>query len=130
MKGGVIMQKISKIGISVLTVTMLVLPVFVFAQLGTPTVPIGDPTGDTVDLTDIEGFITSIATFLITIALIIAVIFIIWGGIAYMMAGGDESKAGVAKSRIINGIIGAAVVLAVGVILQTLAGLIARTFFN
>ena len=47
-----------------------------------------------------------------------------------MFVGGDETKSAAAKSRIMNGVIGAAVVLAVGVILQTVAGLIARSFFN
>ena len=71
-----------------------------------------------------------IARFLIVVGVVLAVIFIVWGGIMYMVAGGDETKAEEAKSRIMNGVIGAAVVLAVGVILQTVAGLIARSFFN
>lgn len=113
---------------------MLLLPVLVFAQIGnqgpiaTPTVPVSGGPG--VTLNEVENFIRRIANFLITVSLVIAVIFIVWGGIAYMMAGADETKAASAKSRIWNGIIGALVVLAVGVILQTLAGLVARTFFG
>ena len=48
-----------------------------------------------------------------------------------MMAGDDTAKSGAAKTRIVNGIIGALVVLAVGLILQTLASLVNWTvFFN
>ena len=122
------MIKFSKIIFSVLMLVVLVLPFFVFAQtLPDPTIPVG---GASLNLTEVQNIITTVARFLIVISLIIAVIFIIWGGMAYMMAGGDETKAGAARSRIFNGIIGAAVVLAVGVILQTLSGIIARTFFS
>ena len=49
----------------------------------------------------------------------------------YMMAGDDTAKSGAAKTRIFNGIIGALVVLAVGLILQTLAAVVNfSTFFN
>jgi hypothetical protein len=68
---------------------------------------------------------------MILISVIIAVIFIVWGGMMYMMAGDDAAKSGAAKSRIVNGIIGALVVLAVGLILQTLASIVNWTaFFN
>jgi len=47
------------------------------------------------------------------------------------MAGDDAAKATAAKSRIVNGIIGALVVLAVGLILQTLATVVNwEIFFN
>ena len=46
-----------------------------------------------------------------------------------MAARGNEEQATSAKTTIWNGVIGAAVVLGVGVILQTLAGLITRSFF-
>lgn len=100
-------------------------PVLAFA-LPTPTPPV---TGTGITLVEIQTLITRIAQFLIVVAVIIAVIFIIWGGILYMAARGDETKAETAKTTIYNGIIGAAVVLGVGVILQTLAGIITRTFF-
>lgn len=121
------MNKIQKIGYISMTVLVLLMPVLVLAALPTPTSPVG---GGAVTLTEIRDRITQVAQFLILVGVILAVIFIIWGGITYMFAGGDAEKATVAKDRIKNGIIGAGVVLAVGVILQTLAGLIARTFFN
>ena len=121
------MNKIQKFAYVSLTVTALLMPVLVLAALPTPTPPL---TGSPVTLSEIETRITQVAQFLIIVGVILAVIFIIWGGIAYMFAGGAEEKTTAAKSRIMNGIIGAGVVLAVGVILQTLAGLIARSFFS
>jgi len=64
--------------------------------------------------------IVSIANFMIYIGVAVAVIFIIWGGIAYMMAGGDDTKIETAKKRIITGIIGAAIIIGVGAIIITL----------
>ena len=121
------MNKIKKVGYISMVALVLLMPVLVFAALPTPVPPIS---GGAVTLSEIQDRITQIARFLIVIGVVLAVIFIIWGGIAYMFAGGDETKATAAKDRIKNGIIGAAVVLAVGVILQTVAGLIARSFFN
>ncbi len=121
------MNKLQKIGYVSMTALVLLTPVFAFADLPNPVVPV---TGGALTLAEIQDRITQIARFLIIVGVVLAVIFIIWGGIAYMFAGGDETKSTAAKDRIKNGIIGAAVVLAVGVILQTVAGLIARSFFN
>lgn len=117
------MTNFKKLGKYVIPVTMALLPVLVLAQVATPTYTGG---GQAITLVEIEQLIQRIAGFLIVIGVVIAVIFIIWGGITYMAAS-DTAKA---KTRIFNGIIGAAVVLGVGVILQTIAGLVARTFFR
>lgn len=115
----------AKIGIGT---AMALMPMLVLAQLPVPTSPYA---GQPITLTDIQGIIETVARFLILISVVIAVIFIIWGGIMYMMAGDDATKATAAKTRIVNGIIGALVVLAVGLILQTLASIVNWTqFFN
>ncbi len=121
------MTTFKKIGRVVIPVALVLLPVVAFAALAEPTNVVG---GSAITLNDIQGYIQRIASFLIVVGVILAVIFIIWGGIMYMAAGGDETKSKSAKQRIYNGIIGAAVVLGVGVILQTVAGLVARTFFS
>ncbi|MBX4189920.1 pilin [Candidatus Parcubacteria bacterium] len=97
------------------------------AYVPQPTLPV---TGQAVTLAEIQDKIELAARFLITISIVIAVIMIVWGGIQYMISRGDPAKAKSAKDIIKNGIIGAAVVLAVGVILQTVAGLVTRSFFN
>ena len=126
--GGVRMTKfktVAKVGIAT---AIALMPALVLAQLPTPTSPYA---GTPLTLSDIQGLIETVARFLILISVVIAVIFIVWGGISYMSAGDDASKSGAAKSRIVNGIIGALVVLAVGLILQTLASLVNwSVFFN
>lgn len=121
------MNNIGKTTLVTLTVIAVLMPVLVLAgALPTPTPPVG---GTGLSLVEIEALIRRIANFLIIVAVVIAVIFIIWGGIMYMAARGNDEQAGKAKTTIFNGIIGAAVVLGVGVILQTLAGLLTRSFF-
>jgi len=118
-------KTVAKVSVSV---AMALMPALVLAQLPTPTSPYG---GTSLTLGDIQDLIETVARFLILISVVIAVIFIVWGGISYMSAGDDTAKSGAAKSRIVNGIIGALVVLAVGLILQTLASLVDwTTFFN
>ncbi len=112
----------------------VVLSVLVLAPLAASAAILPNPTppvsGNALSLSEIEGIINQVARFLIAIALVIAVIFLIYGGIRWMAAGADEEAATNAKKVIWNGIVGAAVVLAVGVILSTLSDVIARTFFS
>lgn len=119
-------KKLARTTLIALTVMAVLTPVLALAVLPTPTPPV---TGTGITLVEIEALLNRIAKFLIVVSIIIAVIFIVWGGILYMAARGDEGKVETAKSTIYNGIIGAAVVLGVGVILQTLAGVITRSFF-
>jgi len=98
------------------------------AYAGFALAPAGLPvTGSPVTLSEIQDRIQTIAQFLIVVSMVIAVIMIVYGGIRWMLAP-DDSKA--AKAIIRNGIIGAAIVLAVGVILQTVAGFVTRSFFS
>ena len=61
----------------------------------------------------------------------IAAIFIIWAGITYMFAGGDEGKVETAKKRFWSGVIGALIVIGIGVVLATLTALVNQeAFFN
>ena len=124
------MNRVQKVGYISMVAMVLLMPVLVLAATTALLPPAPPITGGAVTLSEIETRITQIAQFLIIVGVVLAVIFIIWGGIAYMFAGGAEEKTTAARSRIFNGIIGAAVVLAVGVILQTVAGLIARSFFG
>lgn len=123
------MKNIMNILKAVLVVAIVLAPTVALAALPNPTPPIGSA-DDAIRLRTIEDIIQRAAQFLIVFGVILAVIFIIWGGITWMMAGGDEGKADAAKTRIWNGILGAAIVLGVGVILQTLSALITRSFFK
>lgn len=116
-------SKSNKVISSMVLLALLLGPAFAYAQaLQNPVPPVS---GQIFNLARIVLIIQQVANFLIAVALIIAVIFILWGGIMYMSAGADEAKATEAKARIKNGIIGAAVVLAVGLIMSTLASIIA-----
>lgn len=104
-----------------LAIALFVVPVLVGAQVTQPNIdePTSPITGDEITLQDITDVIGNIANFLIAIGVIIAIIFIVIGGIKYMASGGDPGKAGEARSMVINGLIGAAIVLGVGVLLAT-----------
>ncbi len=97
------------------------------AYAGFALAPAGLPvTGAPITLSEIQDRIQTIAQFLIVISMVIAVIVIVYGGIRWMLA----SDPAAAKEIVKNGFIGAAIVLAVGVLLQTLAGLVTRSFFS
>ena len=113
--------------LAILAVAMvLLLPVLVWAQLPAPRVP----TVPGTSLSEIETIIRRVAQFMLVIGVIIAIIYIIVGGIAWMMAGGADDKIKTAKTRIWSGVWGALIIIAVGLILQTLAGLVTRIFFR
>lgn len=121
------MKYLKKIGKVAAPVTALLLPLM---SLALDPFPTATGSGSAWTITRIEDLIERIGNFMIFIGIIIAVVFIIWGGIKYMTAGGNETKATEARTAIFNGIIGAAVVLGVGVILRTAAALITGTFFG
>ncbi len=122
------MKKFNKIAQISIASAVILMPLLALAQLPIPTNPVAAAQGLT--LSEVQNDIITIAQFLMAISVIIAVIFIIWGGIRYVMAGDDSAKASSAKSTILNGVIGALIILAVGIIMQTLANLVARTFFT
>lgn len=87
------------------------------------------PTGQPITLGEVEELIGIIAGFLIIVGAVVAVIFIILAGVKYMYAGSDSTKVEEAKTMLKNGVIGAAIVLGIGVIMQTIAMLVTRDFF-
>ena len=87
------------------------------------------PVGKPITLPEVDSLIGRIAQFLVVTSVLIAVIMIVWSGITYMYAGSDATKVGEAQTRLKNAVIGAAIVLGVGVIIQTIAGIVTRDFF-
>ena len=69
----------------------------------------------------------SIMNFIFSAALILAVVLIIIGGISYMTAGGDETKLGTAKKRVIWGLVGAAIVIAAWGLIALIANYLGAT---
>lgn len=122
------MKNLKKISKYVIPAVMAVVPMLSFAAaIVQPTTGVGGPA---LDLTEIQGIITTIANYLIVVGMVVAVIAIVWGGIKWMTAQGDPKKAEAARGAILHGVLGAIIILAVGVILNTAAALVARTFFS
>ncbi len=123
------MKKLQKISKFVIPAAMIILPLLSFGQVVNPPGVVVPP-GTGLNLANIQDLITTIANYLIVIGIVIAVIFIVWGGIRYMAAHGNPEQAKAARATLFHGIIGAIIVLAVGVILNTAAALVTRTFFG
>jgi len=87
------------------------LPTSVFAGFVPPmdtTAPLA--TGIT-EIGDFYSIIQVAARWLVVFGIIIGAIFIIWGGVEYITAGGDEESTGSAEKKIVGGLIGIAIVL-------------------
>ncbi|OGN16919.1 MAG: hypothetical protein A3C88_00535 [Candidatus Yanofskybacteria bacterium RIFCSPHIGHO2_02_FULL_50_12] len=100
------------------------------AALPTPTLPLTGGNNGAITLSEIQDRIQQIAQFLIIVAMVVAVIFVVWGALQYMLARGDATKGKDALKAVRNGLVGAGIVLAIGVLLQTVAGLVTRSFFS
>ena len=87
------------------------------------------PPGRPITLTDLDYIIFRVSTFFITVSAVLTVIFIIWSGVSYMYAGEDTTKVTAAQNRLKSGIIGAAIIFGVGVIIQTIASVVTLDFF-
>lgn len=105
------MKKLAFIGSAV---TALLAPTQVLAQ----NISISPPAQGFKTL---GGFITNIITLSFVIALIVVLIMLIWGAFEWITSGGDKEAVGKARGRIINALIGLAV-LAVAFALFRFAG--------
>ena len=72
-------------------------------------------------LQDILTVLDQVSNWLYVIGFAVALIVLIVGGISYMTAGGNEDKQKGSKKTIVTGLIGAAIILLAGVILDTVA---------
>ena len=71
--------------------------------------------------TTVGNFISNFLTIAMAIAIIVVLIMLIWGAFEWITSGGDKDAVGKARGRIINALIGLAV-LAVAFALARLAG--------
>ena len=86
------------------------------------------PPGPTLTQGTLMGILNSIANFLIAAGIILAIITIVISGIMYFWAGG-EAEAKTAKGWFRNGIIGAFIILGVGVIILTIYNIVVSGSF-
>ena len=113
------MKKILSMGL--LIVSMLLVIGISYANAEDPgfNVPSGglpDPGDEASDLP--ANLVTTALSWFFVIAGIICIVVMVWAGITYATAGGDEEKVGKAKTRLIYGIIGIAVIIAAYAITQ------------
>lgn len=87
------------------------------------------PAGNAITPDDISGIIGVIAQFMIDISLVLAVIFIVLSGIMTMMAQDDPTRFKNGLARLKSAIWGVVIVMATGVIINTVGSLIDRSFF-
>ena len=119
------MKKLTKIGLGLGTIVSTfywgVLPVVAAGLCPSATLGVVPPGCDTqtVDLNVIVGSVINIVLFL---AFVAALVFLIWGGIKWIMSGGDKEGTTKAKESVTAALIGLAVVVAsyilINVILQ------------
>lgn len=101
--------------------------IFELAQIIIPPPPVAGPPGLT--LAEIADLIAIVGSFFTSVGVLLAIIAIIWSGLVYMNAGGDENKIKKAKAWFRNALLGALIVLGVGLIINTIANIISREFF-
>ena len=87
------------------------------------------PPGKPITFNELDYLISRVATFVMFTSVTLAVIFIVRAGITWMSAGANTTKVDEAKAQLKSGIIGAFVVLGVGVIINTIAAVVTREFF-
>ena len=88
------------------------------------------PGGTGLTQGEIQGLLVRFANFLIAAGVILAIITIVISGIMYFKAGSDK-EAKSAKGWFWNGVIGAIIILAVGVIILTIYNIVVnRSFFG
>lgn len=87
------------------------------------------PPGQAVDLGTLDLLIFKLSLFIIRTSPVFAVIMIVYGGIVYASAGDNAPRVAKAKAILRNAIIGSLVIFGVGVIIQTIAGVVTGDFF-
>lgn len=96
------------------------------AQIVIPPPPV---LGRGLTLIEIGSIIARVGSFLTSAGVLLAIIGVIVSGIMYMRAGAEPTKITNAQTWFKNVLIGALIVLGVGVIMNTIANIVTREFF-
>ncbi len=91
-----------------------------------PVPPVG---GRGLTLAEIGNLIYRIGTFFTSAGVLLAIIAIIISGLMYMRAGGNPDSIKKAQTWFKNALIGAFIILGVGLIINTVANVVTRQFF-
>lgn len=110
-------KKIIRVVLSAVTPVYLFLPALAFAQ-------IPPPAGGPRSVGELFNLFISILGWVFSFAVVLAILLIIWGGVTYMTAGGDDTKIGNAKKRIIWGLVGVAIIIGAWAIIYIVASIL------
>lgn len=97
-------KKIIKTAFYGMVLSFLVLPMVVAAAVQTPP-------STTLTIAQLYTSAVTLMNYVFTAGLALAIMLMVWGGISYMTAGGDDEKITTAKKRIIWGLVGAAIII-------------------
>jgi len=96
-----------------------------------PPLPTAGPFGTGLTAIKIRDLILiPLTNFLIAVGIILAIIVIVVAGVMYLKAGGSPEALKKAQAWFKNGIIGAFIILGVGVIIWTIYGIVTGQFFS
>lgn len=98
-----------------------------FAQNGTvPTIAIAAPSSVGGVNTDINTLIAFIINAIIVLGIVLSLIFLLYGGVRWILSGGDKGKVDSARSTIVAAIVGLIIVILayiiINAVLQVLTG--------
>lgn len=82
---------------------------------------IGFEKPEEAQITDIGKLINSGVGFVIIISGLLVFIFLVWGGIEWLTSGGDKGKVEAARNRIVNALIGIAIIAAAWALTRIIA---------
>ncbi len=92
-------------------ISYLLSPINVYAASSSFSVNIGDETKSRVAVnTDLGSFVSKVFSAVILVAGLATFGYLVYGGLQWIMSGGDKGKLEEARSKITNGVIGLAVV--------------------
>lgn len=80
--------------------------------------------GAAYTLQDVIDILGEIRDFILIVGIIFIVIMIVWAGIQYVTAAGDEEQQEAAKGKIVGALIGAAIILAAFALIATIRNLV------
>jgi len=95
------MKKLTFLGFAV---SSLITPFIVFAQ--NPPLSITKPSSG---FSDVGKFVTNLLQLAFVVAIFVVLVMLIWGAFEWITSGGDKEAVGHARNRIINALIGLAV---------------------
>ena len=100
--------------------------IFKIAQIVIPPPPVA---GKGLTLAELGSLIALVGSFLTNIGVLFAIIAVVVSGIMYMRAGSSPDAVKKAQTWLWNSLIGALIVLGVGMIINTIANIVTREFF-